>query len=297
MKSISKLGEDLPPELREIFERNKGFVPDIDSKNAEKPAKAGSIGPASKKLAEINKGLGLGMSFIANVLARTSIFAPAEKTKKREKVEIEKAGQGYIISISGEQLDEFDRDVFLVAIQLFMSAGIPPGSPFKISFRPFLTLLGRSYGSNNIKSVTESLHRMADIRIKIRSNPSSKRKERYTGSLLSVYTVSDDSSDDSKNYVAFSISADIIANMFGDYTRIPMGERLALKGRFSQLAKWLDTFIRSHEFVMDISLKTYYNYVYNDNNPTQDNLRWFRRAVKTALELLKSNGNILLYRV
>jgi hypothetical protein len=232
---------------------------------------------------------GQGMSAILNALARSATFSPLEKGARETVANQAISSQdGYSITFSGERLDEGDRDLYLALTNFY--TGVMPGESCSIPTKTLLTSI-RSYGKPNRDWLYRSLRRLSNINVQIQFN-TRRFSGFYGGGIINVLAISEVGNSE-RGIIRFSIPPEFVRIFLMDYTKIPMQQRLLLKGPGSQLAKWLHSYIYSHKTIFPVKVETLKNF---SGSQTKE-LRDFRVKLKQALELLRENKDITTWTI
>jgi hypothetical protein len=233
---------------------------------------------------------GEGMSAIMNALARSAAFSPVPKGGRDEFIKEKIASQGgYNITLTGERLDEADRDIYLSITKLY--SGITPGLSCSVHTKTLLNSIKRSYGSPNREWLFNALRRLGRLQIEI-DFKTPRISGFYVGNIFNIIAIADND-DEEKGMISFSIPPEFIKYFWKDYTKIPMEKRLALKGPGSQLAKWLHSYIHSHRNPFPVKVETL-----KDLSGSKVNLlNTFRAQLKQSLKLLVENKDILSWEI
>jgi hypothetical protein len=228
-----------------------------------------------------------GTAALMNALIRSEVFSPLEKVKARERLHDAPlvSQSNYTVVYTGIPLDQGDADVFLQIISLH--SGIIPGNPIQISLRPFLQSVGRAYGTRNRNWMIESLERLSSAYFKIKFSTNTYVGE-YSGGILDVEFLQDIKPKKSDLKIMVTIPVQFFNRFLHDYTKLPMRKRLALKGKASQLAKWLHSYYASHREPYPVSV----DFLRKLSGSKIRDLFVFRYQLKLALKLLKDNGDI-----
>jgi hypothetical protein len=246
------------------------------------------------------------MSAILNAFARSSTFKPLEKGGRKQLENQPIASQkGYEIIISGPELDEADRDVYLQCLKFYSTTRGAPGTrpnDIKTIFTSeFLKAIKRSVSKNDADWLKASLRRLSQVNVYIKFNASNIRGE-YSGSLIDYKS---ETHTNQQEEISFSIKSNFIEKLHEEYTRVSMEDRLSLKNITDeelsligkkpipvQLAKWLHTYILSHRKPYPIKIKTLKEF-----SGSAGNLNSFRYRLKIAMNLLKVKGHIAEYKI
>ena len=141
--------------------------------------------------------------------------------------------RGLLISYKGQQLDQYDLDVWLQAIHYARAQ--PIGTECLFHGHAFLKDIGRSRGEANYDVLIQSLTRLTEGLVVIKYDTVT-----FTGHLVSSFT-----RDDATGKFKVTFNEEIL-KLFGrsSFTRIQWDERCALKGK--ALALWVHGFYASH---------------------------------------------------
>lgn len=97
---------------------------------------------------------------IPNHLARSSLFAPIARGKRKLHDKTKLASRGDVqMFVSGKQLDEADCDVFMQSIH--EARRVPLGDPVFINRAEFLRAIGRNTGKRDYQWLHESFERLS----------------------------------------------------------------------------------------------------------------------------------------
>jgi hypothetical protein len=222
-----------------------------------------------------------------NPFLRSALFA-AIQSEHREQIQgpppVKKTEQtpphavvtqkGFSVAYKGQQLDQYDLDVWLQAIHWAKSQ--PIGTECVFRGHAFLKEIGRTGGKLNYDVLTESLTRLTDGLVVIKQGHVT-----FTGHLISSFI----RDDDTRVYkVTF---AEEIVKLFGysTFTRLQWKERRALKGK--ALPLWLHGFYSSHAQPYPLTVE-YLHKLCGSRNAA---MKSFRAALKRAFkELEKVTG-------
>ena len=235
---------------------------------------------------------GEGMSAIFNALARSATFIPMEKGTRETLVDQKIPSQSnYDIRITGERLDEADRDVYLSLTRYY--SGVTPGTSCSVPTKTLLTSVrARGYGGSNREWLYNVLQRLSKIHLQI-DFETPRYKGFYAGNIFNILAISDRDNEEN-GLISFSIPPEFVRifMLSRDYTKIPMAKRLALVGPGSQRAKWLHSIIYSHKGPFQRKLQGLY-----DDSGAKGVMRNFKISIKQALALLQKNGDIVKWEI
>ena len=227
---------------------------------------------------------------ITNSIARSAVFSVVEKGTKTTLVEQRvPAPSNYEIIITGEQLSEADRDVYLQAIHAFR--GCKPNEEIRINPRDFLLSIGRQDGMENRKWLWNAVRKMAKTLLEITISLPDDRRIKFVGSLLAIASEETNGIPDE---IRMRLPLDALRLYNTDSkTLLSMRRRLSLKGPGSQLAKSLQSKIYSHKAPFPMKIETIREQCGSKTARTLD----FKKKLILALELLMKNNDIKSYSI
>jgi hypothetical protein len=173
---------------------------------------------------------------IPNMIARSALFAPIARGRRKIHDRAEIAGRGdFKILYSGKQLDMADCDVFLQA--LAMAKKVPLGQAVAVNRAEFLRSIGRKDGKSDYRWFDDSMHRLKFNAVT------------FTGKRLLVEMSLIDywGRCDNTGAFGFIVNPKMVA-LFANqgYSLIDWQKRLAI-AKHVDLAKWMQNYIASHE--------------------------------------------------
>ena len=172
----------------------------------------------------------------SNDLARTSLFSPRQRKKRRILNEVELASPGGIsVRYTGPELDMSDQDVLLQAMR--MAGDIPPNTPIEINRADFLRQLGRKSLSNGQYAwLEDSFFRLSKGHVIIESE-----KLKLGFPLLGSLELNKDT-----NVYIYTIPEKTLQMFAGKkFSYVDMQMRRQLTQRID-LAKWIQSYAVSH---------------------------------------------------
>lgn len=247
--------------------------------------------PAPAKILQFPLPFGEDTRAVSNALARCALFAPVrERQFFKDYMTVYDAG-GLRIEIKGEQLNQDDADVFL---QLMMMANHKPlGEDVCQRVNVILRNLNRSTQQSQRVQLFNDVDRLVSTTFEI----TQKGFPTLTGHLLDDATTPKKQTDVLPQYerhLAYRINPKI-ARFFGPdaYTLFNWQERVKLKGRGSELAKWLHLWIISHVEQYPHKVET----IREKCGSKARDLKEFRRKLRQALDLLKEARIIAAWHI
>ena len=226
---------------------------------------------------------------ITNSIARSAVFSVVEKGEIVPLLQQRVAAPAnYEIIITGEQLSEADRDVYLQAIHYFR--GCRPNEEVRISPRDFLLSIGRKDGLDNRRWLWNSVRKIAKTLLEI-TVPLREKRIKFIGSLLTVVS---EETNGIPGEIRMRLPLDALRLYNTDCkTFLSMTRRLSLKGSGSQLAKSLQAKIYSHKEPFPMKLETLMEQCGSRCRRITD----FKKALILSLDLLIGNQDIEGYAI
>jgi hypothetical protein len=220
-----------------------------------------------------------------NTLLRSAFFAAIHRKRRElgERVNPDEPKRGILIAsqegiritYTGDQLNQYDADVFFEALDL--ARRHPPlGTECCFTGYAFLKAIGCAVGKLNYQDLNNSLTRLRDGRVEIDWKLNG-RKFHFEGGLISKYK----REENSRFYkVTF---AEEICDLFADacWTQLEWDERMALKGK--PLAQWLHSFYCTHANPFPLGIA----YLHEKSGSHRALLKHFRVDLKNALAILE----------
>lgn len=220
-----------------------------------------------------------------NTLLRSAFFAAIHSAKRKELGERIESGkpkkgvtiaaqEGIRISYVGDQLNQYDADVFLEA--LHRARLHPLETHCLFTGYSFLNAIGRAVGKREYEDLDDSLTRLRDGRVEIRCKVNGSSCK-FVGGLISSYK-----REDNSKLHKVTFAKEIIA-LFAPacWTQLEWEERMALKGK--PLAQWLHSFYSTHAAPFPLSAA----YLHQKTGSTRPLLKNFRTDLKNALATLE----------
>ena len=220
-----------------------------------------------------------------NAILRSALFAGIHSKKRAElgtrlkpdepKVGVTVAAQdGITIKFAGDQLNQYDADVFFEALHRARHHPLETECLFR--GYDFLKAIGRHNGKREYDDLHNSLTRLRDGRVEIELAINGL-KYTFVGGLVASY----EREESTKLYrVSFSKK---IKTLFAPecWTRLEWQERQDLKGQ--PLAQWMHGYFSSHAEPYPVSAK----FLHEKTGSKRTLLREFRKDLKKALAVLE----------
>lgn len=220
-----------------------------------------------------------------NTLLRSAFFAGIHSKKRRElgfRIHPDEPKQGVTIAAqegsrityAGDQLNQYDADVFFEA--LHRARGNPLPTECIFTGYDFLKAIGRTVGKREYQDLENSLRRLrfGEVQIEWKING---RKYKFVGGLINNFVREENSK-------LFKVTfAKEIRDLFAPacWTQLQWQERMALKGK--PLAQWLHGFYCSHAEAFPLSAA----YLHEKSGSARTVFRNFRTDLKNALAALE----------
>jgi hypothetical protein len=289
-RRISEMRKQDDPKLYAINHLGEGIGKSY-AEQEQKP-KPAETPPAQLK----GKVLQFPMPFIeqtravSNPLARCALFAPVKERQYFRDYVVVGEVDGIKIEYKGEQLNQDDHDAFLQIVA--MANNKPLGDMVLQSVNNVLRGLGRE----NHKSQRQQLFAEIDRLVSGTLRFTAKGKPSIICHLISNASTPQDQAVLPEYTRHLSYSLDPLCSMFYNgavYSLFNWQERVKLKGRGSELAKWLHLWIIGHAEQYAHKVET----IRDKCGSRLKDLNEFRRKLRFALDLLKEAGIIATWRI
>jgi hypothetical protein len=220
-----------------------------------------------------------------NALLRSAFFAGIHSKKRKElgirikpdepKKSVPVAAQnGIRIEYAGDQLNQYDADVFLEA--LHRAQGEPLGTECQFRGYDFLKAIGRCVGKREYEDLNNSLTRLRDGRVVVKWEING-RAYSFTGGLIASYI-----REETTKLYKIIFSAEI-KKLFARscWTQLEWQERQALKRH--PLAQWLHSYFSTHAQPLPVSVA----FLHEKSGSPTALLKHFRVELKNALAFVE----------
>lgn len=227
---------------------------------------------------------------VSNPLARCALFAAVKERRFfREYVTVGEIG-GVLVEFMGEQLNQDDHDTLLQLVK--MALGKPIGADVQQAVNTVLRGLGRRDGQEQRRQLFEQVSRLVRGSVRL----TLPRALRYEGHLVDDACTPQDQATlpQHRRHLAYRLNPKL-ARFFEEdkITLIDWKQRKKLKGRGSELAKWLQLQIESHAEQFSMKVRTIHD---RCGSATKD-LKHFRVILRQALGLLQDAGIIIAWKI
>ena len=227
---------------------------------------------------------------VSNPLARCALFAAVkERQFFREYVTVGEIN-GVVVEFKGEQLNQDDHDTLLQLVKMAMNK--PIGADVQQAVNAVLRELGRKTQESQRGQLFGEISRLVSGTVRL----TLPRALRYEGHLL------DDASTPQiqatlpqhRRHLAYRLNPKLARFFEADQiTLIDWKQRRKLKGRGSELAKWLQLQIESHAEQFGMKVRT----IRDRCGSTTKDLKSFRQMLRQALSLLQDTGIITAWKI
>lgn len=218
---------------------------------------------------------------------RSALFGIVPKGRRRavEGLSLAHYG-GFELRFTGEVLDQFDHDLWLVAVRLAREHGM--GMNVHFSKRSILNALGWDTGGKSMTRLHNSFLRLVKATIEIQGKGS-----HYAGHLIDevVFTKSPSGSEEGDDHYYFRLSPKM-ATLFApeQSALLSVQERAKIK---APLAKWLQGFILATPFAFPLPIAK----LRQLSGSSESERYRFRSRITAALEELREVGVIENFRL
>jgi len=216
---------------------------------------------------------------LPRVFARSAVFGMVAKKGKRINYQDNDlaAIKGWKVTQTGEQLSQYDLDVWLAATKLL---GDTEGR-LTTSFRALLRAMGRkAFNADSIKRVRDSLLRLNAVVLTVCHGHNS-----YIGNLLCCAIA--------EREVTLHIDA-AQAWLWNDVVWLDCATRHALRG---DLCRWLHCYTRSHKGTKQAPCMIAMQELHRLCNSAQQQLRFFRHKIAGIFTMLYYHQVIVQWHV
>ena len=226
---------------------------------------------------------------VSNCLARGALFAPVKERQFFQHYVLVGEADGVKVEYKGEQLNQDDHDMLLQLVKMALHR--PIGEDIRQAVNAVLRGLGRSNNQEQRRQAFEQISRLVSGTIRL-TTP----HIRYEGHLVDDASTPQDQTElpQFRRHLEYRLNPKF-ARLYAEsaYTLFDAQERLKLKGRGSELAKWLYLWIIGNAEQYAHKVETLRRLC----GSTDKTLKSFRQNLRKALELLKGSGIITAWRI
>jgi hypothetical protein len=255
---------------------------------AERQAEAAKAPPPATIL-QFPQPFGEHTRAVSNALARGALFAPVKERQFFRHYVVVGQVDGVTVEYKGEQLNQDDHDMFLQLVKMALHESL--GADIRQSINAVLRGLGRSNNQEQRRQAVEQISRLVSGTTRL-TGPAM----RYEGHLLDDASTPQDQVElpRLRRHLAYRLNPRF-ARLYAEsaYTLFDAQERVKLKGRGSELAKWLYLWIIGNAQQYAHKVETIRR-MCGSNDKT---LFSFRQNLRKALDVLKAAGVIVTWRI
>jgi hypothetical protein len=280
----------LPPDVATALE---GLGRHIAEKAEREKAAAPEQQPKPKppaKILQFPLPFGEDTRAVSNPMARCPLFAAVkERQHFKDYVTVGEEG-GCIVEFKGEQLNQDDHDTLLQLVR--MAVHKPFGEDVHVSVNSALLGLGRTTHAEQRRQFFEQTSRLVcgTVRLTWPGLP------RYEGHFVNDASTPQDQATlpRFRRHLTYSLNSKF-SRFYNQhaYTLFDWQQRMKLKGRGSELAKWLHLWIIGNADQYPHKVET----IREKCGSRLKELRLFRRNLRAALDQLKAAGIIADWRI
>jgi len=255
---------------------------------AERRAEAAKAPPPAQIL-QFPQPFGEHTRAVSNGLARGALFAPVKTRQFFQHYVLVGESDGVKVEYKGEQLNQDDHDMLLQLVK--MALHHPLGEDIRQAVNAVLRGLGRANNQEQRRQAFEQISRLVSGTVRLTAP-----NARYEGHLLDDASTPQDQAElpRQRRHLAYRLNPRF-ARLYAEsaYTLFDAQERLRLKGRGSELAKWLYLWIIGNAQQYPHKVDT----IRRACGSVDKTLKSFRQKLRQALDLLKAAGVITAWRI
>lgn len=271
--------EPLSKDLAKTMERLGQF---IAAKKEKEP-------PPSPTILQFPSLFGEATRAVSNSLARGSLFAAVKDRQYFKQYVTVGEVDGVEVEFAGEQLNQDDHDTLLQLVA--MANQKTYGSDICEAVNAVLRGIGRTTHQEQRRQLFEQVSRLVRGTVRL-TTPN----VRYEGHLLDDASTPLDQSTlpQFRRHLAYRLNPKF-ARLYADsaYTLFDLQERVKIKGRGSELAKWLHLWIIGNATQYPHKVET----IRQLCGSTTKDLHRFRQQLRHALDLLKEGQIITAWQI
>lgn len=225
------------------------------------------------------------MRIIPSTLLRSALFGIMRRGSGRKYIDGETltAWKGASIRYKGQQLDQYDLDVWLQVLYIVRQQSFNVARA-EFTARSFLKTIGRKVSGAAVNILFKSLERMVACAVTVELNGRS-----YTGSLIENF-VRDKQSD---LYVVH-INPDLCRLFDAGHTRLHWETRLALP---TDLSRWLHGYVLSHQATLNAPHRIAVKTLYALTGSSAAALKSFRQILRQSMTSLEQANVVWKWRI
>lgn len=279
--SITTAFPGMDPELKETLASMGAALAVVSTAEKKKQLLAKPPAHIPAKVWQFPLPFGEDTRAAINVLLRSAVFAPVKQRQFFTKLErVGKFPDGTTVEFIGEQFNQEDHDTFLQLVKMALHKEI--GADIVQSVNAVLRGVGRKTQQEQRRQLFEQVFRIVrgTVRVTIPGKPV------YEGHLIDDASTPLEQKTEPRfrRHLAYRLNPKLARFYNADaYTLINAKSRQQIKGRGSELAKWLHLIIESHVEMFPTKVETYWR----DSHSTTKDRHKFRQLLRQALDLLK----------
>jgi hypothetical protein len=283
---LKELPDSINPKLKKALEHFGRAV----AKRTQQEQHGEAAASAPAKIFQFPLPFGDDTRAVSNPLARCALFAAVkERQFFRNYVTVGQIN-GAEVEFCGEQLNQDDHDTLLQLVK--MATHKPFGADIVQAVNAVLKGLSRDTHQEQRRQLFEQISRLVrgTIRLTLPNLP------RYEGHLLDDASTPQDQAvlPQYRRHLTYRLNAKFV-RFYATHqiTLTDWRQRLKLKGRGSEVAKWLQFHLEGHAEQFSIKVRTI-----RDRCGSRDKtLKSFRQKLRQALDLLKEAGIITAWQI
>ncbi len=277
---------NLDPDLRRRLASLGAYI----AENKTEEARAQQSQPQTAKILQFPLPFGEDTRAVSNPMAKCALFAAVKERQFFNDYVFVGTVYGMKVEFAGEQLNQDDHDTLLQFVKMALHK--PFGEDVFQAVNAVLAGLGRTTHQSQRRQLCEEISRL--VRGTMRITP--PNMPRYEGHLLDDATTPEDQKilPRLRRYLAYRLNPKF-ANFYSKdaFTLIDFRQRLKIKGRGSELAKWLYFWIIGNAEQYAHKVET----IRQLSGSNTKDLKHFRAILRQALDLLKEEGIITAWRI
>jgi hypothetical protein len=277
-----------PVTLDNLDERMRNMV---EKARAKKKA-AGSAEPPAPVSVVLQFPLPFGEQSraVSNPMARCALFAPVKERAHYKEYTLVGEVDGLRVEMKGEQFNQDDHDTLLQLVKMALHK--PYGVDVYQSVNAVLGGLNRHTRQEQRKQLFAQVERLVAGTLRI----TRAGEQSYHGHIIDDCSTPQDQQTEPQHrrFLTYRLNPKFAAfYKKASFTVINFSQRVKLKGRGSELAKWLQLFIESHAEQYPHKVETFRD----QSGSTVKDLKSFRQILRQALDLLKGAGIINNWKI
>jgi len=246
--------------------------------------------PKTAKILQFPLPFGENTRAVSNPMARCALFAAVKEREHFKDYVVVGIVNGMKVEFAGEQLNQDDHDTLLQLVKMALHK--PFGEDIYQAVNAVLSGLGRHTQQEQRAQLFEQISRL--VRGTLRITP--PNADRYEGHLLDDATTPEDQKIQPRlrRHLSYRLNPKFaVFYNSAAYTLFDWQERVKLKGRGSELAKWLHLWIIGNAEQYAHKVET----IRQLCGSRVKELYKFRQLLRQALDLLKEAGIILSWSI